>query len=352
MKKIIIFILILCCTPLSMLVGASTELDNPAQPELNPIPIILVSEQEGPLTAGTTELPHPELKYRGTLLLNSPYPAFGGFSDLLLSKDRKTFLAISDMGFWLKGSLSYTKSGFLKDVERKAELGQLLNTEGKTFAIKYYADSEALCRAPNQSPDDTINPGYLVAFERVHRIYHYNSGEPLYLSGKATALPLPKQLTDLPENGGIEAMLRLHDNSIFVLSEGDSSAGPFSKGALLKNGKWINFKYERNSAYRPTSAGKLANGKILILERKYQGPRTLGTRFCTIDRDKITEGATLSPELFCEINLPIPRDNYEGMDIISDDDGNQWIYIISDDNFSPVQHTLLSLFELKKQPAN
>ncbi|MFT8117563.1 esterase-like activity of phytase family protein [Salmonella enterica subsp. enterica serovar Typhimurium] len=56
----------------------------------------------------------------------------------------------------------------------------------------------------------------------------------------------------------------------------------------------------------------------------------------------------LTPELFCEINLPIPRDNYEGMDIINDEKGNQWIYIISDNNFSPVQRTLLTLFELKK----
>ncbi|ACS80632.1 esterase-like activity of phytase family protein [Maridesulfovibrio salexigens] len=344
MKKLVIFILILFSTPLTLLFGASTELKNAAQPGLNPVPITLVSEQEGPQAGKKIELSRPDLEYRGTLILNSPYPAFGGFSDILLSNDRKTFLAISDMGFWLKGSLNYKQDGSLKNVERRAEMGQLLNTEGKTFAVKYYADSEALCRAPES--------GYLVAFERVHRINRYDSGTPLDLSGKATTLSIPDQLKNSPKNGGIEAILKLPDNSIFTLTEGDDSVSALSKAALFVDGKWINFEYKRNSHYRPTSAGNLADGRILILERKYRGPGTLGIRFCTINRNQMKEGAVLSPEFFCEINLPIPRDNYEGMDIIKDKEGAQWIYIISDDNFSPVQHTLLTLLELKKTTAN
>ena len=344
MKKLIIFILIICSTPLTLLFGASTDLKNAAQPELNPIPITLVSEQEGPLAEEMTELAQSGLKYRGTLILNSPSPAFGGFSDILISDDRKKFLAISDMGFWLKGSLNYKQDGSLKGVERNAEMGQLLNSEGKTFAVKYYADSEALCRAPES--------GYLVAFERVHRINRYDSGKPLDLSGKATPLPIPDHLKNAPKNGGIEAILKLPDNSIFTLTEGDDSVSPRSKAALLVNGKWISFEYKRNSHYRPTSAGNLADGRILILERKYRGPGTLGIRFCTINREQIKEGAILTPQFFYEINLPIPRDNYEGMDIINDEEGNQWIYIISDDNFSPIQSTLLTLFELEKSSLN
>ncbi len=340
MQKIIIFILILCTTPTSLLFGASSKLDNPAQPEINPIQTTLIAEQESPASTETIELAQQNLKFRGTLLLNSPHPAFGGFSDLLVSNDRKTFLAVSDMGFWLKGSLHYTQDGFLKGVSRQAELGQLLDTEGKTFAVKYDADAEALCRAPDS--------GYLVALERIHRINHYKSLKNLDLSGKATALPLPEQLKNVPLNGGIETLLLLPDNSLFVLTEGNDSAGSLSEAAVLANGEWINFKYQHNSNFRPTSAGNLLDGRILILERRYNGPGTLGIRFCTIKRSRIKKDAILSPKVFTEINLPIPRDNYEGMDIIPDLNGNQWIYIISDDNFSPMQRTLLSLFELGK----
>ncbi|TIH14092.1 esterase-like activity of phytase family protein [Marinifilum sp. JC120] len=338
MKKIIIFILILCSTPLTLLFGASSKLDNPAQPQINPVQVTLVSELEGPQANEAVDLSQIKLKYRGTLLLNSPHPAFGGFSDLLVSKDRKTFLAVSDMGFWLKGSLLYKPDGSLKAARNKAELGQLLNTKGKTFTVKYDADAEALCRAPGS--------GYLVAFERVHLINRYHTDKKLDLSGKATALPLTKQLKNSPLNGGIETMLLLPDNTLFALTEGDDSAGPLSEAALLKEGKWVSFKYQRNSSYRPTSAGNLNGNKILILERRYDGPGTLGIRFSTIKKTDLKEGAILKPELFCEIDLPIPRDNYEGMDIISDPNGRQWIYIISDDNFSPLQRTLLSLFEL------
>ncbi|NDV26997.1 esterase-like activity of phytase family protein [Desulfovibrio sp. JC010] len=351
MKKILLFILILCSTPISFLFGASSKLDNPAQPQVNPVEIVLVSEQLGPEENNTT-LSHPHLKYRGSLLLNSPHPAFGGFSDLLVSTDRKSFLAVSDMGFWLKGKLQYTSSGFLKGVERKAELGQLLNSEGKTFAIKYNGDAEALCRTPDQSPDSSTESGYLVAFERVHRINSYNSGKILDLSGKATPLPLPEQIKKSPLNGGIESMALLPDQSLFILTEGDDSAGSYSAAALMKNGKWTTFRYKRDSSFRPTSAACLPYGKILILERRYNGPGTLGIRLSTIEKGLIRKGTILSPKLFCELNPPIPRDNYEGLDAVLGTNANIWIYIISDDNFSPVQHTILSLFELTRGKEN
>lgn len=346
MKKIIIFILILCSTPITFLFGTSSKLDNPAQPQINPIKVTLVSKQKGPLENKTANLTHPKLKYRGTLLLNSPHPAFGGFSDLLISKDRKNFIAVSDMGFWLKGSLLYTQAGFLKGLTHKAEMGQLLDTKGKIFTIKYHADAEALCRAPSSAMKNDSTPGYLIAFERVHRINYYNSGKAMDLSGPATALPLSGELKNTPLNGGIETMLLLPDNSLFVLTEGDDYAGPLSSAALLNKNRWINFKYKRNSNFRPTSAGNLPGEKILILERRYNGPGTLEIRFCTINRNDLKAGVIVKPEIFCKINLPILQDNYEGMDIISSPDGKYWIYIISDDNFSPLQRTLLSLFEL------
>ncbi|WP_319759178.1 esterase-like activity of phytase family protein [Maridesulfovibrio sp.] len=341
MKKILLFVLILCCTPLSLLFGASSKLNTPDQPLLNPVAITLVSEQIGPHTDETVTLSRPQLKYYGSLLLSSPHPAFGGFSDLLISENRKSFLAVSDMGFWLKGKLQYTPSGRLKGVERKAELGELLNGQGKTFTVKNDADAEALCRAPGS--------GYLVAFERVHRINRYDSGKSLDLSGRPSPLPLPKQIKKAPVNGGIESMALLPDHSILALTEGKNFSTQPTSAALLKDGKWINFQYKRNSGYRPTSAAYLAGGKILILERRYKGLGTLGIRFNTFPQDKIKEGAVINPDLFCELLPPIPRDNYEGLDIAVDSEGNIWIYIISDDNFSPMQHTLLSLFKLEKR---
>ncbi|WP_419779034.1 esterase-like activity of phytase family protein [Maridesulfovibrio sp.] len=352
MKKIILFILILCCTPISFLFGASSKLVNPAQPEINPVQTALLSEQVGPENPEKVVLPNPKLKYRGTLLLTSPHPAFGGFSDFLISKDRTTFLAVSDMGFWLKGKLNYTPSGFLKSVEREAELGQLLDTKGKTFSIKYNADAEGLCRAPQLNHSDTSDSGYLVSFERVHRINHYNSGKHLDLSGKATTVPLPELIRKSPLNGGIESMLLLPDNTLFVLTEDGNSDDAISAGALLNNGEWLTFKYKRNSDFRPTSAGNLNNDKILVLERRYKGPGTLGIRINTIERDKIVQGKTVFPDLFCNIIPPIPRDNYEGMDTVMGPGETIWIYIISDDNFSPAQHTLLTLFELDLSAEN
>ncbi|WP_415716677.1 esterase-like activity of phytase family protein [Maridesulfovibrio sp.] len=346
MKKIAIFIFILCCTPISFLFGASTKLDSPTQPEINPVRTTLVSEQVGPEEIKNINMSNPSLKYRGTLLISSPHPAFGGFSDLLISEDRTTFLTVSDMGFWLKGKINYTRSGDLKSVSREAELGQLLNTEGKTFSIKYNADAEGLCRAPKLNHDGTPGSGYLVSFERVHRINHYNSGQSMDLSGRPKTVAIPEKIRNSPLNGGIESMLRLPDDTLLILTEDGNSTDDLSLGALLENGEWLTFKYQRNSDFRPTSAANLDEGRILILERRYNGPGTLGIRINTIERDKIKQGKTVFPELFCDITSPIPRDNYEGMDTVIGADGTLWIYVISDDNFSPAQHTLLTMFEL------
>lgn len=341
MLKIIIFILILCCTPLSLMFGPSTMYVDAKQPGKNPITVKLVSSQAGPLETDSVEMGIPSLHYKGTLLLHSPHPAFGGFSDLLISADRKSFLAITDMGFWMKAGLTYSPSGYLTGVSPEAQLGQLLNTDGKTYAIKYNADAEGLSRAPGA--------GYLVSFERVHRINLFKDNGQLNLKGTPVNFSTPEKIKKLPENSGIESLLLLPDQSLFLLAEGDDKFGPLSYAATLKDSVWTEFTYLRNDDYRPTSAGNIPDDEILILERRYTGPGTLGIRFRKFSTSKIKTNKEIVPEYFFELKSPIPRDNYEGLDTVTLADGRTYIYIISDDNFSPMQHTLLTLIELIPQ---
>ena len=43
-------------------------------------------------------------------------------------------------------------------------------------------------------------------------------------------------------------------------------------------------------------------------------------------------------------------DNMEGLSVRRDQKGDVWVYVISDDNFSPLQHTYLMMFHLKPEP--
>ncbi len=338
MRKILIFLIILCCTPLGYFFGPSTMKVDAKQPAKNPITVKLVSEQVDPQDTGQALVGNSCVNYLGTLLLNSPHPAFGGFSDILISSDRKTVLAVSDLGFWLKTELNYTPEGFLSGTAETAQLGQLLDTEGKAYPIKFKADAEGLSHAPGN--------GYLVSFERIHRIDKFSNGTQLSLAGKAENFPIPKTAESLPDNCGLESILLLPNQNLFILAEGKDEKDSISYGAIFDNKSWTEFNYQRSDDFRPTSAGNLPDNEILVLERRYTGPGSLGIRFRKFPADKISAGAIISAENFFEISPPLPRDNFEGLDTVTTADGTTYIYIISDDNFSPVQHTLLSLFEL------
>lgn len=341
MLKIIIFVIILCCTPVGLFFGPSTMCVDAKQPLKNPINVKLSSSRVGPENEENINPGNPSVRYLGTLLLDSPHPAFGGFSDLLVSEDRKSFLAVSDMGFWLKAGISYTATGELAGVSETARLGQLLNTEGMTYAIKFNADAEGLSRAPGS--------GYLVSFERIHRINRFDNKDKLSLAGTPTDFPVPDEVAKLPENSGIESMLLLPDNRLMILSEGDDSRSPGSYGAVENKGSWFSFNYVRSDSYRPTSAGNFPGNEVVVLERRYKGPGTLGIRLRKFPAEQLKAGVDIEPETYLEIKPPLPRDNFEGLDTITEKDGKTYIYIISDDNFSPVQHTLLTLFEVSPE---
>ncbi|WP_432736997.1 esterase-like activity of phytase family protein [Maridesulfovibrio sp. FT414] len=344
MRKIIIFILMLCCSPIGLFFGPSTMKVDAKQPTENPIEIRLVSTRVGPENNEPVNIENPRIKYLGTLLLDSPHPAFGGFSDLLVSSDRKTFLAVSDLGFWLKADIEYAPDGSLQATGTKARLGQLRNTDGKTYAIKFNADAEGLSRAPQS--------GYLVSFERVHRINWFDNGHDLTLAGTPVDYPVPESVKKLPENNGLETLLLLPDQRIFALSEGKNEKRALSYAATVKDGKWSEFSYRRSGDFNPTSAGNLPDGRIMVLERRYNGPGTLGIRFRTFPVAEISPGVTINPDTLFEIASPLPRDNFEGLDTVTTEDGTTYAYIISDDNFSPVQHTLLTLFAISAEKAD
>ncbi len=340
MKKITIFLTILICVSFLMIFGASTKLKNAEQPVANPIEIKLSSKPIGPLEGEIVDLNVSQLKYMGAIIIDGTHPAFGGFSDLIVSDSRDSFLTITDMGFWLRGKLLYSKKGQLIGVSTEAELGQLLNLKGETFAIKYNADAEALSRAPGS--------GYLVAYERVHRINHYNSGKELDLSGPPTKVSLPQGMDKLSNNGGIESLLLLPNDRLLAIAEGDNIFGSNSFAAIKNDGNWINLEYERVPDFRPTSAANLPNRNILTLERSYTGPGSLQIRLCVINNPPLKSGSKLIPKELLRIPKSLPLDNFEGLDTVTNEDGRTFIYIISDDNFSPLQQTILMMFELKK----
>ena len=59
-------------------------------------------------------------------------------------------------------------------------------------------------------------------------------------------------------------------------------------------------------------------------------------------------GAVLEGRELARLHLPLNIDNMEGLALRQGGAGETLVYLISDDNFNPLQRTLLMLFALRE----
>ena len=81
-----------------------------------------------------------KLEFRGGLVLTAPgAPNFGGWSGLAMEPDAKRFVAVSDAGVWMTGSISY--DGIHPMALTDTRMGPLLSQDGNP--LKRYRDRDA-----------------------------------------------------------------------------------------------------------------------------------------------------------------------------------------------------------------
>lgn len=255
------------------------------------------------------------------LSLTSPHPDFGGFSGLVMGPDCRA-VAISDAGFWLTFTPVHRDGQPSGIVD--ARLGALRGPDGAPLGPKRLADAEALARL--------ADGGLLVGFERDHRLWHYDGA-----FGTPRALDAPPALAGLPPNRGIEAAAMLPDGRLLLLAEGgaDDAGLPAWIGAP---GDWRRLAYPFDGDFRPTALTLGPGGQAVVLERAFSRWRGVRLRLQAVTvRD---DGIALSE--LARIAGPIPADNGEALAWVpGGPDGRGGFYVLSDDNFSGLQRTIL-----------
>ena len=275
------------------------------------------------------------LRFRGALWLKSSDRHFGGFSALGLSADGTRMVAISDEGRRLAANLVYDKSGDLKGLTA-TELDTLSDLDGRPLSQKVDADAE------------TMSPGVdgeiIVAFERNHRLWRYLPGEVV-----PRPLKSPHELAALPANNGIEALTLLADGRLLAISEGGGK-NTTAIGWVSDTEGWSVLTYALRDGFRATGAATLPNGDVLVLERRYTLRSGVAARVRRVAANAIEPGAALEGALVAELRPPVNVDNMEGIEAIRPtagaNAGRTLVFLISDDNFNPLQRTLLMMFEL------
>ena len=285
------------------------------------------------------------LTWLGGIRLASKHWLFGGFSSLEISPDGTRLFTASDRGTWWTAALAL-KDGIPVGVG-ETRLIDIPDAQGQALA-EADADSEGMAVAPTGT--------VYVSFERNHRIVRYIPPAPDDVTSLRHSLPetlpSPPELAGAPNNAGLEAIALMADGTLFALSENYPAEQGYNRGWLVRgNGTWEPFEYKRTEPYDVTDAKRLPNGDMLVLERRFSMLGGLGARLCVIAGTTIKPGAKLECRTVADMQPPHPIDNMEGLAVRQNEKGETIVYMISDDNFSAMQRTVLLVFRLEPEAA-
>jgi hypothetical protein len=280
-----------------------------------------------------------ERKNFGSLILLSAFELisqdkrFGGLSGLSIGSDGRLY-AVSDQGHWFSARMETGGNGALaKLIDWR--IAPLLAPNGSPVSGAW-RDAEALARAPDGS--------FLVAFEGRHRIWRYDAPPKTFQS-----LPLPvaapPAIHRAPGNGGIEALTVLPDGTLLIILEELANADRSVKGWLIDNDRFGEFSYVPAAGFRVTDCAALQNGDLLVLERRYVPFGILSARLTLVPRAAIRPGAKLAGKELLKLEQPLAVENFEAI-AVQETARGAVIFVVSDDNFSSFQQTLLLQFLL------
>ena len=111
---------------------------------------------------------------------------------------------------------------------------------------------------------------------------------------------------------------------------------------------WQTFDYAKTSDFNPTALAPLPDGSFVLLERAFDMARGVRVRVMQFDAAEVTPGGTVRAKELAWLAPPYAVDNLEGIAAGKGARGETLLWIMSDDNFNPIQRNILLMFELEK----
>jgi len=280
------------------------------------------------------------LEFRGGLELTSSYKEFGGISSLRVAPDGERFISVSDKGRWLRGKLIY-RDGRLAGVT-DAEMAPILATDGRPITARGWYDSESLA-------DDGAGAVY-VGLERVNRVLRFDYGKSGLLA-RGQNVTLPPEIAKLPNNKGMECLVVVPKplpgaGTLIAISERALDAGGNIKGFLITGPTPGGFSVKRSDDFDVTDCAISAAGDLFLLERRFSWTVGVAMRVRVLPLANVVPGATVDGRQLIFADMGYQIDNMEGLAIHRDKAGETVLTMVSDDNFSFVQRTILLQFAL------
>ena len=275
------------------------------------------------------------LTFLGGLHFSSADPAFGGFSAMRVAGDQFTMLSDGGLlfGFRMGADMS----------PRAMRFGALPDGPGAGWA-KSDRDSESMTLDPSSGR-------VWVGFESWNAIWRYAPG---LVTAEASARP--RAMRPWPKGGGPEAMVRLHDGRFLVFSELEDApkagrvALMFDRDPTEPGARHFTFAYRPPAGFSPTDAVELADGRVVVLNRKLSLRELFTARVTVLDPAAIRPHAQVTSREIAALAPPLIHENFEALAVTREGDSTI-LWIASDDNPpSFFQRALLLKFRLDLPP--
>jgi hypothetical protein len=309
--------------------------------DAGPVPIEVEAKTiDAFLPRDTSEVRFGPLEFRGGLELTSSFRQFGGFSSLRMAADGAHFVSLTDMGWWLTGRITY-------DHERPvgiadAEMAPALGPDGRSLAARGWHDTESLAEQDGW---------FYVGIERVNRIVRFDFAK-YGVRARAAVVATPPGISALPNNKGLEALVfapkgtQLAGTLIAFSERGLDGAGNL-KAFLIGGPTPGEFSVKRRDDFDISDATALPGGDLLLLERRFSLLRGgIAMQLRRVHTADIKPGALVDGPILFFADMGYQIDNMEGISTHRTAAGDLILTMVSDDNFSFLQRTILLQFKL------
>ncbi len=273
-----------------------------------------------------------ELEFIGGTVFSSKEKHFGGISGLHILPDGQRFIAHSDRGNWFRGTFKFDGDHITGIAN--AEMTPMRGPRGRLNAMGWF-DTESLA-----VDGDTL----YVGIERVNQIVRYNRFGEIGIP-----IPVPQEINDLPYNQGLEALVFVPRNmplggSLIAISERGIEIDGNTKGFILTNGKWSKFSLKHVGQYQVSDAAISPTGHLLILERYFTFLSGVHMRIRAVPLTEIKPDAVIDGKILIEADSEFDIDNMEALAITKNTSDQIVLTLMSDNNFSYFQRTILLRF--------
>jgi hypothetical protein len=294
-------------------------------------PLALDPAHPGPRRVG-------ELIFLNAWELRSKNEDFGGFSALAAGADGR-FIGISDAGTLIGFGLGRD------DRIDRPFVAPLPDSRGPNMTYED-RDSEGATHDPESGQ-------FWVSYEANHAIRRFSRS----FSRRTGQVSLIGKYW-WPRNKGVEALARLADGRFVAIAENLEDGlheGFLFSGDPVESGTVKSaFDYRPPPGFRVTDMSTLPDGRIIVLNRKVALPWGFATKIALLEPSLVNSDRIAKGKVIATISAPLLIDNMEGI-AVSTDGPDTLIWLISDDNFSVFQRTLLMKFKLaerthKKKP--